>query len=135
MDRYKVYLMGLVHDIGKITLFSELCKQFKLNGASDSPGYSAFAPAMKKTSTHLSYLIACDWDLPLDICEALKQQIGLTGESELSIYGHLLYQANIATELYAMTPISKRKNLDSLLEEFALPKDFWKTLDSVTTQL
>ena len=135
MDRYKVYLMGLVHDIGKITLFSELCKQFKLNGTSDAPGYSAFAPAMKKTSSQLSYLIACDWDLPTDICEALKQQIGLNEESELSIYGHLLYQANLSTELYAMTPMSKRKNLDPIVHEFALPKDLWKTLDSVATQL
>ncbi|HEY7773796.1 MAG TPA: HDOD domain-containing protein, partial [Marinagarivorans sp.] len=83
LDRYKVYLMGLVHDIGKITLFSELCKQFKLNETADAPGHSAFAPTLKKISAHLSYIIACDWELPSDICSALKQQVGLSESTQL----------------------------------------------------
>ena len=135
LDRYKVYLMGLVHDIGKITLFSELCKQFKLNETAESPGHSAFAPTMKKISAHLSYIIACDWDLPEDICLALKQQIGLNEKSELTAYGHLLYQANLASEMYATTPKSHRHKLAPILNELNLPKDLWDTLDAVDTQI
>lgn len=135
MDKYKVYLMGLVHDIGKITLFSELCKQFKLNGISESPGHSAFAPAMKKISAHLSYLIAKDWELPDDICEALKLQVGLNSETELTPYAHLLYQCNLASELYAVTAKSKRANLSGVVNKFRLPKDLWDTLDKVDTQI
>lgn len=135
MDRYKVYLMGLVHDIGKITLFSELCKQFKLNGISESPGHSAFAPSMKKVSAHLSYLIAKDWELPEDICEALRLQVGLHRDCELTPYGQLLYQCNFAAELYAVTARSKRSNLNSVITTFHLPHDIWDTLDKVDTQI
>jgi HD-like signal output (HDOD) protein len=135
MDRYKVYLMGLVHDIGKITLFSELCKQFKLNSAGEHPGHSAFAPSMKKISAHLSYLIACDWNLPDDICYALKQQIGLNSLSELDKYGHLLYQANLASEMYAITPTANRKSLDPIIDELNLPKTLWATLDKIEVKI
>lgn len=135
MDRYKVYLMGLVHDIGKIALFSELCKQFKLNGEQQPPSVNAFMPLMKKLSSQLSYLIACDWELPGDICEALKQQIGLTEETVFTCYGHVLYQANLATEFYAVTPKNKRQQLDPILETLRLPTDLWEKLDSVSTQL
>ncbi len=135
MDRYKVYLLGLVHDIGKIALFCELCKQFKLNGEKEPPTTHAFMPLMKKLSAQLSYWIACDWELPIDICEALRQQIGLNVETELSCYGHLLYQANLATELYAVTPKNKRSQLDTVLHSLRLPADLWDKLDSVSTQL
>lgn len=135
LDRYKAYLLGLVHDVGKITLFSELCKQFKLNETADAPGNSAFAPPMKKISTHLSYLIAKDWELPEEINKALNQQVGLTDQTELDAYGQLLYQANLACEMYATTPKSKRANLNLIVEAFNLPPDLWNTLDAVSTQL
>lgn len=135
LDCYKAYLMGLVHDIGKITLFSELCKQFKLNETAQVPGHSAFAPALKKISTHLSGLIAKDWGLPQEICTALDQQVGLTEQAQLTPYGELLYQANLACEMYAVTPQSKRASITPILDQFKLPKDLWNTLDSVNTQL
>lgn len=135
MDRYKVYLMGLVHDIGKIALFSELCKQFKLNGEPQPPSANAFIPLMKKISAHLSYLIACDWELPTDICEALKQQTALSDTTLLTCYGHLLYQANLATEFYAATPKNKRQQLEPIIKTLHLPTDLWDKLDSVSTQL
>ncbi len=46
MEKFKLYVMGLTHDIGKTTLFSELCKQFKKNGEEVKPGYNAFVPIM-----------------------------------------------------------------------------------------
>lgn len=135
LDRYKAYLMGLVHDVGKITLFSELCKQFKLNETAELPGNSAFAPPMKKVSTHLSYLIAKDWELPEEICKALSQQVGLNEHTQIDPFGKILYEANIACEMYAVTPRTKRATLNPILKEFRLPKDLWLTLDTVNTQL
>lgn len=136
MDRYKVYLMGLVHDIGKITLFSELCKQFKLNNTSGQDlDYSSFAPPMKKISAHLSYVIAKDWELPDDICTALQQQVGLTAGTQVDGYTHLLYQANLATEAYATTPYSKRNTLEGIVKPLNLPPDLWKTLDRVSAKV
>ena len=135
LDRYKAYLMGLVHDVGKITLFSELCKQFKLNETAEIPGNSAFAPPMKKISTHLSYLIAKDWELPEEITKALEMQVGLNENTPISPYGKILYEANIACEMYAITPKSNRAKLKPIINTFKLPQDLWGNLDAVSTQL
>lgn len=133
-ERFKVYLMGLVHDIGKITLFSELCKQYKLNG-DELPGKNAFAPPMKKIAGLLSCMIAKDWQLPDEICKALQEQLDITPGKRVSPYGHLLFQANIACEAFAFTPRNKREMLDFLLTDFQLPTNLFLKLDEVSTQI
>lgn len=134
LERFKVYLMGLVHDLGKITLFCELCKQHKLNGDRD-PGRNAFVPLLKALSAPLGYLIARDWQLPDSICTALKEQIDLTPGKPISPYGQLLYQANMACETYAFMPPEKRGELTTLQSEFDLPADLFMKLDQVGMQL
>lgn len=134
MERFKVYLLGLVHDVGKITLFSELCKQYKLNGDT-SPGQKAFVPAMRTLSAQLSYLIAKDWQLPEEIVSALQEQLTISPGSEVGPYGELLYQTNIATEAFAFTAASKREKLDFLCEELNLPPKLFKQLEEVSTQI
>lgn len=134
MERFKVYLLGLVHDIGKITLFSELCQQYKLNGDA-SPGKNAFIPPMSKLSTQLSYLIAKDWQLPDEICLALREQINIAPGKLISPYGQLLYQANIACEAYAFTPRNKHKALSVITNELKLPDNLFNRLNEVSTQV
>ncbi len=134
LERFKVYLLGLVHDVGKITLFSELCKQYKLNG-DIGPGKNAFIPPMNKLSTQLSYLIAKDWLLPEEICLALREQLDLPSGKLVSPYGQLLYQANIACEAYAFTPKDKHKALGVIIDEFKLPNNLFSKLKDVSTQL
>lgn len=133
-ERFKVYLMGLVHDIGKITLFSELCKQFKLNGDS-APGRQAFTLPMMKLSNKLSYLIAKDWQLPDEICLALQEQINIGDGAKVSTYGKILYHANIACEAYAITTVKNREKLDFLIEDLELPRNLFNKLVEVSTQL
>lgn len=134
LERFKVYLMGLVHDIGKITLFSELCKQYKLNG-DELPGRQAFVPSMRKLAPILSALIAQDWQLPDEICVALQEQTQITPGKRVSPYGLLLYQANIVTEAYSFTPKAKRDRLHFLLEDFALPANLFTKLEEVSLQV
>ena len=55
---------------------------------------------MRSFSAQLSYLIARDWDLPEEVCEALKEQIDLTPGSSISEEGVVLYQANIISEAH-----------------------------------
>lgn len=134
MERFKVYLLGLVHDVGKITLFSELCKQYKLNGDT-TPGEKAFVPAMRKLSTQLSSLIAKDWQLPEEIITALQEQLTIAPGSQVSPYGELLYQANIASEAFAFTAARSRQKLAILCEELNLPQNLFSKLEQVSTQL
>jgi len=134
LERFKVYLLGLVHDIGKITLFSELCKQYKLNG-DQIPGANAFIPPMNKLSAQVSFLIARDWQLPNDICIALKEQIEIKPGTLVTPYGQVLFQANIATEAYSFMPKSKRKALKYMIEDFKLPENIFAKLKDLSTEI
>lgn len=133
-ERFKVYLLGLVHDIGKITLFSELCKQYALNG-DKCPGKLAFMPVMAQLSRQLSYTIAQDWQLPDEIIQALQEQIQLRPEKPMSRQGLTLCQANIVCEAFAFTDRSKRDQLNVLAEDFNLPKNLIAKLEDVAIQL
>ncbi len=135
VEPFSMYLLGLVHDVGKITLFSELCKQFKLNGNQEQPGLQAFAPLMRSFSAQLSYLIARDWDLPEEVCEALKEQIDLTPGSSISEEGVVLYQANIISEAHVTLYPKFPERAAKLLENLHLPADLFNTLTSVDEEL
>lgn len=134
LERFKAYLLGLVHDVGKITLFSELCKQYKLNGDA-ATGPQAFIPPLQAHASQLSVLIAKDWQLPEDICLALQEQVAIAPGKQVSPLGLLLYQANMACEAYACTPRGKTDSLSFLITDFALPKNLFNKLDDVATQL
>lgn len=131
-ERFKVYIMGLVHDIGKITLFSELCKQFKTNGEDVQPGYNAFVPLMKLLSSAVSYWVAKDWELPPEICKALAEQVNIQPGNKISCYAHILYQANIACETY----VTARNNNEALalkvLKSLDLPLNLYDNLDKLS---
>jgi len=134
MERFKAYLLGLVHDVGKITLFSELCKQYKLNG-DPSPGPQAFIPPLKQYAAQLSCTIAKDWQMPEEICIALQEQIDIKPGKNVSGYGQLLYQSNIVCEAFAYTPRNKLNELQFLLTDFTLPKNLLSKLEEVGKQI
>jgi len=137
LEPFKGYLLGLVHDIGKITIFSELSSQFETHSDAQQPGYAAFAPMMQSMSESLSYTVARDWELPDEICSALKQQIKLKLASPLDDYANLLFQANLACEIYAIAIFddSERDAAQQALEDMLLPADLFKILDSVTMKI
>lgn len=138
MDPYKAYLLGLVHDIGKITIFSELNHQFAFYQNDDNnPGPEAFAPLMYKHSAELSQRIAVDWELPPELVEALKQQINISDGQSVSAYGELLFQANLASELYFSAQYANEERellLDQAkeaLQEMKLPSNLFTRLDMI----
>ncbi|VUD68910.1 hypothetical protein TDB9533_04270 [Thalassocella blandensis] len=135
MERFKVYVMGLVHDIGKTTIFSALCKQFKQNGEEVKPGYNAFVPLMKVLGPAVSYWIAKDWDLPKDICTALAEQTNIQSGSKVSPFAHLLFQANVAAEAYVTLRNQSEPLAMKLLEELDLPSDLYEKLDQLSREV
>jgi len=133
-EKFKVYVMGLVHDIGKITVFSELCKQFKLNGEDVKPGYNAFTPVLNVLAPAVSYWVAKDWELPKDICKAIAEQVNLDVGNKLSPFGHILYQANMIAECHA-TVRGKNDNIaEMVLKELELPSDIYDKLDQLSRE-
>lgn len=133
-EKFKVYVMGLVHDVGKITVFSELCKQFKLNGEDVKPGYNAFAPLMKVLSPAVSYWVAKDWELPKEICKAIAEQLNLQTGTKLSSYGHILYQANMVAEMHVTLRKQDEQQAENLLKEMELPADLFEKLDMLSRE-
>jgi len=133
-EKFKVYVMGLVHDIGKITVFSELCKQFKLNGENIQPGYNAFTPVMKVLAPAVSYWVAKDWDLPKDICKAIAEQLNLQSGHKLSAFGHILYQANMVAECHIALRSKNQALCSAVLEELDLPGELYDKLDQLSLE-
>ena len=134
-EKFKMYLMGLTHDMGNITIFSELCKQFTLNGEQHDPGYHAFVPLMRSLSSALSFWIARDWELPQDICKAMAEQIALKPNRELSLYAGILFQANLITEVHATIYDSNERLAKAILSEMNLPSNLYDKLNQVALEM
>ncbi len=131
-EKFKVYILGLMHDIGKITIFSELCKQFKINNEDVEPGYNAFAPLMMLLSPAVSYWVAKDWELPQEVCKALAEQVNIKNEAKVSPFAKILFEANIACEAYATLRGRDEKKALALLEELQLPSHLFDQLDQLS---
>ena len=135
LEPYKAYLLGLTHDIGKITVFSELCKEFKVNIGRDTPEQSSFAPLMKSDSARLSFDIAQQWELPPEITLALQQQINLKAGDKVGPYAQVLFQANLICEVLDAAQFHPPKAVDKLLRALDLPQELNGLLQDLPLEL
>ncbi len=135
LQPFKAYIMGLTHDIGKITIFSELCKQLKIESGNASLGINAFAPLINSFSATLSHSVAKDWGLPEEVCAALEQQLNLRPGKQVGPYGHLLYQANFICEAYTSGQHENSEIAKHLIAEMSLPEDLFATLDTLSIEV
>ncbi|MFL0809763.1 MAG: HDOD domain-containing protein [Agarilytica sp.] len=135
IEKFKVYVMGLVHDIGKTTIFSELCTQFKKNGEEIKPGYNAFVPIMKVLGPAVTFWVAKDWELPKEICHALAEQPTIKAGAKVSPFAHVLYQANFVSEAYVTLRKQNEQLAIKVLEDLDLPTDLYDRLDQLTKEV
>lgn len=135
VEPFKAYILGLIHDIGKVTLFSELCRQFKLNGETQDPGYQAFTPLSQSLAAKLSAWIARDWQLPQEICVALEEMANIQLSKPVNPYTHLLFHANLACEAYICLQPQNADLASKLLQELKLSADLFRTLDQLSTEV
>lgn len=137
LEPFKAYLLGLVHDIGTTTIVNQLSIQHSQHTPQQKLDYSLYAPLIQANAQLLSTLIATDWQLPEELSSALKQQIKLSADSPLSPYAHVLFQANLACEIYAIV----KQDQDQLpaaqqaLTELDLPYELFESLDLIVTEL
>ncbi len=138
LEPFKGYLLGLSHDIGKISLFSEMCRQFRLNTSGSKPRPSAFIPLLEEKSASLSAAIALDWGLPKEICEALMQQVELEMGRQVSQYAEVLYHANVLCNAYAIVKAEAGEpsvDLHRLATQVRVSPDIYSQLRSLAVQV
>ena len=105
-DPFICYLMGLVHDVGKVAMFSSLCQHLDEHGSVNINESKIFKLVMMEHSTWLSANIAKEWDLPNSIVLALYEFDAMTlmsymdyTDRDKSPLAILLEKANSCSEI------------------------------------
>jgi HD-like signal output (HDOD) protein len=136
VEPYNAYLLGLTHEVGNITLFSELSKLLQQN-TTETPSPAVFIPAMIENAASLSATIAMDWELPKEVVTALQQQIDLVAGNNIGVLGHTLCQANLFCEAYLLQKQYPEANLDLgiLAQQLAFPNALPAELDKLVIEV
>ena len=121
-DPNNAYLVGLMHDVGKLAIFGLLSKALGQH-LDYKPRGSVFTAIVRDHSLALSVRIAEKWGLPDYLITALNEQLDYHIPSDCSIYGFILNQANILAEFktIAEKAVKTGQNFDSLLEQYSIP--------------
>lgn len=135
-EPFKAYLTGLIHDIGKITVFTQLTQQLKLNPDDKKPPAHVFVYLMEKFAPELSCWIAKDWGFPDDIVNAIKAQVNVKDPAQLTGMANMLYRANQASIAYLLTSqgVLTESQAQMLLIKSKLPDNLFNQLDAVYTE-
>ncbi len=99
------YLLGLLHDVGKVVMYKCLVEAFQRTDPSSSPGGKLFKEMMVRYSLWLSWRIAESWNMPDSVIQALEQQ---RHDSQQGL-GLVLSQSNFLSELFML---SKAAHID-----------------------
>jgi HD-like signal output (HDOD) protein len=136
-DPFTCYLMGLVHDVGKVAMFTCLCQHLDEHGSENIDESKVFKMVMTEHSTWLSAHIAKEWDLPNSIVLALYEFDAMTLMSYLdydpknkSPLAILLEKANSCSEIYTLisAKIIKPATGIELLRGLGLSKEKIETI-------
>ena len=121
-DHNNAYLVGLMHDVGKLAIFGLLTKALGQH-LDYKPRGSVFSGIVRDHSQALSVRIAEKWGLPEYLITALSEQLGEHALGDCSIYGFILNQANILAEFKAIAEkaVKTGQTFDSLLEQYSIP--------------
>jgi len=99
-DYFTAYLVGLVHDIGKLVIFQALMRAIKQAHPDAQPNPQLISTIVDRTSLQLSCVSLKHWELPLVVQQAVCAQVNVGEEREqLPIQAYILYCANMLSEI------------------------------------
>lgn len=135
-DPNNAYLVGLMHDTGKLAIFNLLIQALAQN-LDIQPRGSVFSAIVRDNSHVLSARIAREWALPDYLLTALDEQNGLVALEELSIYGFILSQANTLAEFKVIAEKSVRAQqpFELLLQKYSIPLNLFQEVFPKETAL
>ena len=101
VDTFDAYLLGLIHDVGKIVLFQLIVDAFRTMDPELKPRPYVFVKLILSSSRHLSVRVADEWQLPQLHRDALRahaevnQPTGMSKLARVLFYGNLLSEAHL----------------------------------------
>ncbi len=132
------YLMGLVHDIGKIVIFNVLSKVYNERSREYLPCSQRFIELMTNKSADITERIIQNWHFPKDIVDAIKRQ---KNQKKVGM-AHILYVANLLSESYIMIKngcFEGQDGIDQLIKHHGMNRqyvdEFFNVADTIAEAL
>jgi HD-like signal output (HDOD) protein len=98
-ESFDGFLLGLLHDIGKIVAFSLIVEAIKDSDPSLMPGSRRFKAIIEHTSRQATFFVGKQWGLPANIMIAFRDHSVTNKPLEMSSEGRVLHWANLLSEL------------------------------------
>ncbi|WP_108945050.1 HDOD domain-containing protein [Shewanella halifaxensis] len=96
-DPDSAFLLGLVHDVGKIAIFKLLLEAFKQAEPGEQPCSSLFRQVMTTKSLSLSALLARYWQLP-SLFESELSRLAVVDSKPAGGLAEVIWRANLISE-------------------------------------
>lgn len=98
VDTFDAYLLGLIHDVGKIALFQMIVAAFRTMDPDIRPRPYVFLKLILSSARHLSLRIAEEWELPEVHRRALHAHANLQNPMEMPMLARVLFYGNLLSE-------------------------------------
>ncbi|HDZ07824.1 HDOD domain-containing protein [Pseudohongiella sp.] len=98
LDADAAFLIGLVHDIGKIVIFKLIVDAFRRSNPDEKLGSSVVKQLLHQKSMQLSVLVATHWRMPDVVIAAIRDLARSERHSTFSPLGEVLINANFISE-------------------------------------
>ncbi len=106
-DQDSAYLIGLLHDIGKIMIFQVMVNAFRQAQPDESPNSLVFKKLLNDKSMQISMMIIKEWHMPSRVTEAVNDLCMGKQRQPSTHLGKILRDANLVSELGMMASIKK----------------------------
>lgn len=135
VDPFKAYLLGLIHDVGVVTLFNQLQLRSAEFLGSQAPSPALLMQLVDELAQPLTYWIAQDWQLPPDIVRALAAQAEPPNDKQ-PVLSEILRRANCIGEAYLLVQMEllEREVLEDMIKQLDCPNGLQQQLDDAFSE-
>lgn len=107
-DPDSAFLLGLLHDVGKIAIFKLLLEAFKQAEPGEQPCSSLFRQVITTKSLSLSALLAGCWELPI-LFESELSRLAVVDSKPAGGLAEVIWRANLISECSMLFEANKLK--------------------------
>ncbi len=105
-DSESAFMLGLIHDVGKIAIFKLLLEAFKQAEPGEQPCSSLFKQVMTAKSLSLSALLVQHWELPA-IFMAELGRLAIVDSKPVGGLAEAVWRANLISECSMLLEVGK----------------------------